>query len=219
MALGDYCHFLRCSMAGLGPAALGYCPCGRPMGWLASPQCVRSLGCRMLSPVTLLPWVCVCLVSMVLWRSLTGVRVRFGVCLVWRVCGVHGQLRAECAVCVVSVAPLGLLFYLSLFCLASRFVFGLVFFQICVHCVCVACRSLAAALLCFMAFAFFFKAEKRRKGENSVRTQQAQAQAPCSGVAYFFLGTAVSRMRGSSKSTCIIYNFTNTAFLGRNAMP
>ena len=57
MAPGDVCHGPRCSLAGLGPAALEYCSCHWPGGSAELPQCVRPWGCRPLRPVPLLPWV------------------------------------------------------------------------------------------------------------------------------------------------------------------
>ena len=51
MALRDVSHGVRCSLAWLGAAGLGYRPCFWP-GWSAgSPQCVRPMGCGLLLPV------------------------------------------------------------------------------------------------------------------------------------------------------------------------
>ena len=44
MAPGDICHGPRCSLAGLGPAALGYRPCCWPGGSAGSPQCAQPIG-------------------------------------------------------------------------------------------------------------------------------------------------------------------------------
>ena len=60
MAPGDVCHGPRCSLAGLGPAALEYRSCHWPGGSAGFPQCVRPWGCRPWRPVPLLPSVHVC---------------------------------------------------------------------------------------------------------------------------------------------------------------
>ena len=60
MAPADVCHDPRCSLAGLGPAALGYRPCHYPGGSARSPQCVRPKGCW-LFPVPRPPFLCTCL--------------------------------------------------------------------------------------------------------------------------------------------------------------
>ena len=51
----------------------------------------------------------VCAVSMAPWRSFTGARAQCGVCLVRRVCGVHGPLALvhRCACCVCFVCGVG----------------------------------------------------------------------------------------------------------------
>ena len=59
MAPGDVCHGPRCSLAGLGPASLGYRPCCFPGGFAGLPQCVRAMGCW-LFPVPRPPFVCTC---------------------------------------------------------------------------------------------------------------------------------------------------------------
>ena len=51
MAPGNVCHGHRCSLAGLGPAALGYHSCCWPGGTAGSPQCARPMGCGLLLPV------------------------------------------------------------------------------------------------------------------------------------------------------------------------
>ena len=57
MAPGDVCHCPRCSLAGLGPAALEYCSCHWPSGPAGLPKCVRPWGRRPWCPVPLLPSV------------------------------------------------------------------------------------------------------------------------------------------------------------------
>ena len=57
MAPGDVCHGPRCSLAGLGPAAMGYLPCCWPGGSADSPQCARRMGCWFF-PVPRPPYVC-----------------------------------------------------------------------------------------------------------------------------------------------------------------
>ena len=57
MAPGDVCHGPRCSLAGLGPAALGYRPCCWPGRSAGSPECARPMGCGFLVPVPRSPLV------------------------------------------------------------------------------------------------------------------------------------------------------------------
>ena len=90
MAPGDVCQGPRCSLVGLGPAALGYRPCCCPDGSPGLPQCARPMGCGLLFP------------------SLGCPRCA-------RVCGVIGPLalvhqcaRMVCSVCSV-LGVLGLL--------------------------------------------------------------------------------------------------------------
>ena len=59
MDLGDVCHGPRCSLTGLGAAALGYRPCCWPGGSAGSPQCARPMGCWFF-PVPRPPYVCTC---------------------------------------------------------------------------------------------------------------------------------------------------------------
>ena len=59
MAPGDVCHGPRCSLAGLGPAALGYRTCCWPGGSAGSPQWARPMGCWFF-PVPRPPYVCTC---------------------------------------------------------------------------------------------------------------------------------------------------------------
>ena len=129
MAPGDVCHGPRCSLAGLGPAALEYRSCHWPGGSAGSPQCVRPMECWFF-PVPRPPYVCA-----VSWASrllFTGVPARcvvlgvrcpgppgscspvcpLGVtCCVCGVLGlpapVHRCARSVCCVaCAVSWAPL-----------------------------------------------------------------------------------------------------------------
>ena len=51
MAPGDVYYVPRCSLAGVGPAALGYRPCCWPGGSAGSPQGARPMGCGLLIPV------------------------------------------------------------------------------------------------------------------------------------------------------------------------
>ena len=98
MAPGDVCHGPRCSLAGLGPAALEYRSCHWPGGSAGSPQCVRPMGCWFF-PVPRPPYVCA--VSWATWLLCTGVPAR---CVVLRVrCpGPPGSCSPVC--------PLGVLF-------------------------------------------------------------------------------------------------------------
>ena len=73
MAPGDVCHAPRCSLAGLGPVALGYGSCHCPGGSAGLPQRVRPMGCW-LFPVPRTPYVCA--VSWNTWLPFTGVPAR-----------------------------------------------------------------------------------------------------------------------------------------------
>ena len=88
MAPGDVCHGPRCSPAGLGPVALEYRSCYWPSWPAGSPRCVRPLGCGLLRPVPLLPWV--------------RLRVRCPGPL-----GACSPVRAPCVFCVRCPWPLG----------------------------------------------------------------------------------------------------------------
>ena len=126
MTPGDVCHGPRCSLAGLGPVALGYHSCQWPRGSAGSPHCVRPWGCRLLHPVSLLPSV--------------HVRVRCPGPL-----GAYSPGCALCAVCVCcwwsrpSSPPIIFLFFLLSFCVVlCCFVFFVFFLKIekgaCAHC-------------------------------------------------------------------------------------
>ena len=73
MAPGDVCHGPRCSLAGLGPAALEYRSCHWPGGSAGSPHCVRPFGCWFF-PVPRPPYVCA--VSLAFRLVFTGVPAR-----------------------------------------------------------------------------------------------------------------------------------------------
>ena len=107
MAPGDVCHGPRCSLAGLGPAALEYRSCHWPGGSAGSPQCVRPMGCWFF-PVPRPPYVCAAS-----WASrllFTGVPAR---CVVLRVrrpgprgsCSPVCPLGVLCCVCGVLGLP------------------------------------------------------------------------------------------------------------------
>ena len=107
MAPGDVCHGPRCSLAGLGPAALEYRSCHWPGGSAGSPQCVRPMGCSFY-PVPRPPYVCAAS-----WASrllFTGVPAR---CVVLRVrrpgppgsCSPVCPLGVLCCVCGVLGLP------------------------------------------------------------------------------------------------------------------
>ena len=103
MAPGNVCHGPRCSLAGLGPAALEYRSLHWPGGSAGSPQCVRSWGCRPLRRVPLLPWL--------------HVRVQCP-----RPRGACSPVCALCAVCVCcwwlcpsSSSPPNFLFFFALY--------------------------------------------------------------------------------------------------------
>ena len=72
MAPGDVCHGPRCSLAGLGPVALGCRPCCCSHGLAGSPQCIRPMGCWFF-PVPRTLRVHVCAVSGASWLLFTGV--------------------------------------------------------------------------------------------------------------------------------------------------
>ena len=97
MAPGDVCHGPRCSLAGLGPAALEYRSCHWSGGSAGSPQCVRPMGCWFF-PVPRPPYVCA-----VSWASrllFTGVPARC-VVLGVRCPGPPGSCSPVCPLCVV----------------------------------------------------------------------------------------------------------------------
>ena len=124
MASGDVCHGPRCSLAGLGLVALGYCSCHWPGGSAGSPQCVRPMGCWFF-PVPRLPYVCA--LSWAAWLLFTGVPARFAVLrlrcpgplgscspvcslgVLCCVCGVLGHLAPihRCARCVRCACAMG----------------------------------------------------------------------------------------------------------------
>ena len=101
MAPGDVCHGPRCSLAGLGPAALEYRSCHWPGGSAGSPQCVRPMGCWFFP---------VCAVSWATWLLFTGVPAW---CVVLRVrcpgppgsCSPVCPLGVLCCVCGVLGLP------------------------------------------------------------------------------------------------------------------
>ena len=108
MAPGDVWHGPRCSLAGLGPVALGYRPCCWPGGSAGSPQCILSWGVG--SFLSLAPYVCTCVsVSSATWLLFTGVPAW---CVVFCFCGVLGHLApvhrcarsVRCFACAVSWA-------------------------------------------------------------------------------------------------------------------
>ena len=107
MAPGDVCHGPRCSLAGLGPAALEYRSCHWPGGSAGSPQCVRPMGCWFF-PVPRPPYVCAAS-----WASrllFTGVPARCGVLRVRRPgppgsCSPVRPLGVLCCVCGVLGLP------------------------------------------------------------------------------------------------------------------
>ena len=107
MAPGDVCHGPRCSLAGLGPAALEYGSCHWPGGSAGSPQCARPMGCWFF-PVPRPPYVCA-----VSWASrllFTGVPARCGVLCVWcpgppGSCSPVRPLAVLCCVCGVLGLP------------------------------------------------------------------------------------------------------------------
>ena len=107
MAPGDVCHGPRCSLAGLGPAALEYRSCHWPGGSAGSPQCVRPMGCWFF-PVPRPPYVCA--VSWAPRLLFTGVPARCGVLRV-RCPGPPGScspvrpLGVLCCVCGVLGLP------------------------------------------------------------------------------------------------------------------
>ena len=87
MAPGDVCHGPRCSLAGLGPAALGYRPCCWPGRSAGPPQCARPMG-RWFFPV-------VCAVSWATWLLFTGVPA-WCVALLVRCPGPLGSCSSVC---------------------------------------------------------------------------------------------------------------------------
>ena len=107
MAPGYVCHGPRCSLAGLGPAALEYRSCYWPGGSAGSPQCVRPMGCWFF-PVPWPPYMCA--VSWAFRLLFTGVPAR---CVVLRVrcpgppgsCSPVCPLGVLCCVCGVLGLP------------------------------------------------------------------------------------------------------------------
>ena len=97
----DVCHGPRCSLAGLGPAALDYRSCHWPGGSAGSPQCVRPWGCRPLRPVPLPPSVRVRVRCPGPLGACSPVRTPF-VFRAWcpRPRGSCSPVRALCVVCV-----------------------------------------------------------------------------------------------------------------------
>ena len=110
MAPGDVCHGPRCSLAGLGPTALGYCPCCWPGESAGSPQCTRPMGCRFL-PVPRPPYLCTCVLCPGPLGSCSAI-CSLGALLC--LCGVVGHLAPVhrcarsvcCFACAVSLATL-----------------------------------------------------------------------------------------------------------------
>ena len=102
MAPGDVCHGPECSLAGLGPVALGYSPCCCPGGSAGSPQCPRLMGCwSFLVPRP--PYVCMCMRCPRPLGSCSPVCPLSPLCCV---CGVLGHLAPvhRCAHSVCCVA-------------------------------------------------------------------------------------------------------------------
>ena len=108
MAPGDVCHGPQCSLAGLGPAALGYRRCCWPGGSAGSPQCAKPVG-GWFFPVPRLPYVCTCVQCPGPLGSCSPV-CPLGALLCW--CGVLGHLAPVqrcarwvcCFACAVSWA-------------------------------------------------------------------------------------------------------------------
>ena len=173
MAPGDVCHGARCSLAGLGPLALGSRPCCWPGGTAGSPQCVQPVGCGLLPSVPWLPWACLrvrCPWPLGARSPVCGPGVVCAWCVVCRVCAVSMAswrlftgARAVCALCVVLVVPLGLspCLFLSFFFLSF--------------------------LPLVVGFLFFFNEEK---GKNA-RTEEAQARPPRSSGVFVCTGLVV----------------------------
>ena len=109
MAPGDVCHGPLCSLAGLGPAALGYRPRSPPGGSAWSPLCVRPIGCCLLFPVPRPPYVRTCVRCRRPLGSCSPVCSLRDMCCV---CGVLDHLAPVhrcarsvcCAACAVSLS-------------------------------------------------------------------------------------------------------------------
>ena len=97
MALSDFCHGHRCSLAGLGPVALEFRSCHWPGGSAGLPECIRPMGCWFL-PVPRPPYVCA--VSWAVWLLFTGVPARF-VVLCLRCPGPRGSCSLVCSLGVL----------------------------------------------------------------------------------------------------------------------
>ena len=138
MAPGDVCHAPRCSLGGLGPAALEYRSCYWPGGSAWSPQCV-GVCFFVLCPSAALG-ASLCVVSLAPWRLFTGVRVLCVLCVgsvaTWRL---FTGVRVVCGMRVVLVASLG-----------SPSPFSFLFF--------------ALLFVCCFFFFFLFKREEKRRG-------------------------------------------------------
>ena len=104
MAPGDVCHGPRCSLAGLGPAALGYRPCCWRGGSAGSPQCARPMECWFF-PVPRPPYARTCVRCPGPLGSCSPVCPRGLSCCV---CGVLGHLapvhRCARVICCVACA-------------------------------------------------------------------------------------------------------------------
>ena len=106
MTLGDVCHGLRCSLAGLEPVAMEYRSCPCPRGSAGSPQCVQPMSCWFF-PVPRPPYCVRCPRPL---GSCSPVCPRGLLCCVCGVLGhlapVHRCARSVCCVaCAVSWAP------------------------------------------------------------------------------------------------------------------
>ena len=99
MALGDVCRGPRCSLAGLGPVALGYHPCCWPGGSAGSPHCARPMGCWFFR-ITQPRYVCTCVVSWSTCLLFTVVPAR---CVVLHM-RCPGPLGSCSPVCTLSVS-------------------------------------------------------------------------------------------------------------------
>ena len=80
MAPGDVCHGPRCSLAGLGPAVLGYRPCWWPGGWVAPVRLTLGVWSIVARPSATLR-AHVCAPSTAPWRLVTRLRAWCVLCV------------------------------------------------------------------------------------------------------------------------------------------
>ena len=183
MAPGDVCHGPRCSMAGLGPVALGYRSCHWPGGSAGSPQCVRPMG-YWFFPVPRPPYVCA--VSWAAGLLFTGVPARFAV------------VRLRCPGPAGSCSPVCSLGVLCCMCGVLGHWAPVHRCACCVRCACAmgGCVPLPPPLI-FVFFCFFFTCffffggKKKKKKKKQKREKQGHAYTAGTGTGSWCGGAIV----------------------------